>query len=278
MNILQILAADKEVLIYRKELNSITKKVTATILLQQMIYWYTKMGGPFYKFIEPCKNKAYLEGDSWCEELGFSAKEFTTAYKILEDLGVVTKKIDMNRVTTYHLKVKEIAKLLNGVYGDTEMGVTKTPEGGLDIDLTLAKTTAETTQISEEEEDEGGCEVEIVVNTRSLPLLVVPAVMEYIPTSVIEQAIDRAVLKLAKKSPAGFRKSLHEGLKAGDPGWIETVFEYVKQVETAREAPWACEKRSKREQGEVGQHAFREAGFDNLLDYLENRNEEEGIK
>lgn len=142
MNILQLLAADHEILLYRKELNKITKKVTATILLQQMIYWHSKMGGPFYKFIEPCKNEAYKEGDSWCEELGYSVKEFATAYKTLEDLGVVSKKINMNRVTYYSLNVELIRKLLNGIYVNQLSAFTQTPFGDLDITETTTETTS----------------------------------------------------------------------------------------------------------------------------------------
>ncbi|MDD2838447.1 MAG: hypothetical protein PHX59_05775 [Sulfuricurvum sp.] len=143
MDILQLLAADREILLYRKELNKITKKVTATILLQQMIYWHTKMGGSFYKFIEPCKNDAYNEGDSWCEELGFSVKEFTTAYKTLEDLGVVSKKINMNRVTFYHLNIEMLRKRLNGIYVNQLSAFTQPPFGNLDITETTTETTSD---------------------------------------------------------------------------------------------------------------------------------------
>lgn len=162
MDILQLLAADHEILLYRKELNIITKKVTATILLQQIIYWHSKMGGPFYKFIEPCKNAAYKEGDSWCEELGFSVKEFRTAFKTLEDLGIVTSHTNMARLTTYTLRTEILSQLLTGIYVNAEMAVTQTPEGNLpnaetavmqtpkgniDITETTTETTSETTII-----------------------------------------------------------------------------------------------------------------------------------
>lgn len=158
MDILQFLAADKEILLYRKELNNITKRVTATILLQQMIYWHSKMGGPFYKFIEPCKNEAYKEGDSWCEELGFSPKEFATAYKTLEDLKIVSKKINMNRVTYYHIDTEMIRKLLNGVYVNQLSAFTQTPFGDLDITKTTTETTSKiinTPQTPRTERQEG---------------------------------------------------------------------------------------------------------------------------
>lgn len=147
MSITDLLARDKDIILYRKELNIITKKVTATILLQQMIYWHTKNGGTFYKFIEPsANNSAYTEGDSWCEELGFSVKEFNTAYKVLEDLGVVSKKINMSRITFYTLNMGCLSKLLNGIYVTAESEVTYPPKGHLDIDQALeTETTTETT-------------------------------------------------------------------------------------------------------------------------------------
>lgn len=125
---------------------------------------------------------------------------------------------------------------------------------------------------SEEEEEVGICEVEIVA-TSSLPPLVIPMAMGHLPISLIEQAIDKAVAKLARRSPAGYRRRLLEGLAAGDAGWIETVSEFVKQVEgySYSEAPWQREKRLKREEGEAISVGFREAGFGNIFDYLESR-------
>lgn len=143
MNILQLLAADKEILLYRKELNQITKKVTATILLQQMIYWYTKSDGAFYKFIKPCPHKLYQHGDSWCEELGFSEKEFNTAMTILKKLGVASSKTDMTRVTYYDLDVPILRKLLNGVYVNAETEDRQPPKEHLDIDQAFAETTGQ---------------------------------------------------------------------------------------------------------------------------------------
>ena len=68
MPYLSILSADKDVILYRKELNDITGGVTSTILLQQISYWWVKSGRkPFYKFIEPCGHERYKQGDSWVE-------------------------------------------------------------------------------------------------------------------------------------------------------------------------------------------------------------------
>ena len=129
MNILQILAHDKEVVTYRKELKKITNSVTATILLQQIIYWSEKMHGEFYKFIEPPSdkdnNKLYQDGDSWTEELAFSKREFQTAYKKLENLELVEKSINRQRVTYYKLNKEKIIKKLNEVYKQKDECVAK---------------------------------------------------------------------------------------------------------------------------------------------------------
>lgn len=69
---------------YVKDARPITGSVTATILWQQLEYWFDKMDGkPFFKFIEPCDQPGYSAGDSWCEELGFSPDEFRNAFSKL---------------------------------------------------------------------------------------------------------------------------------------------------------------------------------------------------
>ena len=58
---------------YIKELRQLSGSVTASILMQQLDYWFEKKPGGFYKFLEPCENnELYKTGDSWTEELGFS--------------------------------------------------------------------------------------------------------------------------------------------------------------------------------------------------------------
>lgn len=144
-HLIQVLGKDNEIIPYRKELNSITGSITATILLQQIIYWYTKNDNkPFYKFIEPCKHEKYTEGDSWCEELGFSRKEFNTAIKKLVEKGLVEKKTNMSRLTYYFLNVGDLDNALKGIYINAERGFTKMPKGDLDN-----KDTETTTDIKE---------------------------------------------------------------------------------------------------------------------------------
>ena len=130
MSIIKLLANDNNTITYRKELNAITGSVTATILLQQLIYWFNKNDyKPFYKFIEPCNNEKYIDGDSWTEELGFTKKEFSSAYKKLENLGIVFKKTNMSRVTYYSLDLENLSKLLNGIYVSDKSALTKEQKG-----------------------------------------------------------------------------------------------------------------------------------------------------
>ena len=45
---------------YIKELRNIAGSVTASILMQQLDYWFSKQGGePFYKFKAPCEHSMY---------------------------------------------------------------------------------------------------------------------------------------------------------------------------------------------------------------------------
>ncbi len=143
---IEILAKDKDVIIYRKELNAITGSVTATILLQQIIYRFVNNGNkPFYKFIEPCGHEKYTKGDSWCEELGFTRKEFLTAINKLIDSKLVSKKTNMQRLTFYTLNLGDLDKALKGIYVNAKRGFIKMPKGDLDY-IDTKNTTKNTTE------------------------------------------------------------------------------------------------------------------------------------
>lgn len=132
VDIVQIIANDKKIIPYRPELNVLTGgNVVATILLQQVIYWWYKNGRErFYKFrTKPEKpNKLYKEGDSWCEELGISGKVFDTALRtigfkmgkkrntIKKDEAYVWYYTDRGRITWYILNEELLYKALKGIY------------------------------------------------------------------------------------------------------------------------------------------------------------------
>lgn len=117
MDAVRIMADEKSVISYRPRFNTHTGSVLATILLQQAAYWWCKMGEkPYYKFKEPCSAKKYKIGESWCEELGFSRREFDTARALLEDRGFLLVKTDMERLTWYSVNSEKINEMMHMVY------------------------------------------------------------------------------------------------------------------------------------------------------------------
>jgi len=76
----RILSITRSTIPYVKELNELTGGIIASVLMQQLDYWFDKKPDGFYKFLEPSTHSAYHKGDSWCEELGISKAEFRTAF------------------------------------------------------------------------------------------------------------------------------------------------------------------------------------------------------
>lgn len=115
------------VLIYRKDLNAITGGVIGSIMLGQLVYWASKNDyKPFYKFIQPCGHALYKEGDSWAEELGVDDKTISRNFKKFEELGILTRKTDLNRLTWHTINKEILDELLK-----EKMSLAKTPNGGL---------------------------------------------------------------------------------------------------------------------------------------------------
>lgn len=79
----RLAAINRRIIPYNPEFRKLplVKSVNAALVLQQLDFWFDKHT-EFYKFLEPAPdNWSYTEGDSWTEELGFSAEEFTTAFR-----------------------------------------------------------------------------------------------------------------------------------------------------------------------------------------------------
>lgn len=128
--------AIREVVIpYRPEYTKLTGRVTAAILLQQIVFYWESCQKPFYKFRAPCTHPLYVEGDSWVECLGFSSAEFDTALKTIgskvttgtskdellagkEVTNLVIYWTDSGRVTYYELNVPLFDKLTDPLYED----------------------------------------------------------------------------------------------------------------------------------------------------------------
>jgi hypothetical protein len=77
----RLLSITRGIIPYVKELRPYAGSISACILMQQLEYWFDKIDSDsFYKFLSPCKNEFYKDGDSWCEEIGISEKEFRNAF------------------------------------------------------------------------------------------------------------------------------------------------------------------------------------------------------
>lgn len=103
-----------DVIAYRPAMNKHTGGALQTILLQQILYYFINNSyKEFYKFKEPCKkSKLYKQGDSWTEKLGFTRSQFDNALKSLKALGLVTVRIDANRLTWFSICEDLITKIL----------------------------------------------------------------------------------------------------------------------------------------------------------------------
>ena len=67
---------------YNPILRKLTGSVTSAILMQQLEYWFSVMGGPFYKYMTMPEGE-YTRGNrnsNWADELEFSEDEFRTAF------------------------------------------------------------------------------------------------------------------------------------------------------------------------------------------------------
>ena len=172
---ISIIADDRALVIYRPDLNKITKSVISTILLQQIMYWYKKSKGEFYKFKEPCSHRSYRDGDSWIEELGFNKSEFDRALKgigcnrksdkalkELDEQGLqdynekfnsafVIYWTDLDRKTWYSIQEPHLRKSICAIYEDpdvryTEIDMSDIRESDIQISLLTETNKTETTQ------------------------------------------------------------------------------------------------------------------------------------
>jgi hypothetical protein len=103
----KVIAEDKRAVAYRPILAKLTGSATAAVLLQQILFHFDNRDNqPFYKFKQPCEScELYREGDSWCEELGFTRSEFDTA---LDKIGTkVTQGRSKKTLLSWSLPLRE---------------------------------------------------------------------------------------------------------------------------------------------------------------------------
>ena len=128
----KIIANDKNIIPYRKELNLITGGALESIFLAQLLYWYEVNDcNEFFKFREPCEHPLYKEGDSWVEELGFSIKIINRIIKSFKEKGFLTTRTTVDRVTYYKLNIELIDELLSDIYTSQKVVNTKATKDDL---------------------------------------------------------------------------------------------------------------------------------------------------
>jgi hypothetical protein len=153
MSYIDVIAEDRKLITYRPSWNLITGSVTASIFLQQVIYWWTNNGRkPFYKFAAPCPHESYREGDSWQEELGFTRSEFdgarakvATKRRKGEPMGeeLVSFWIDQSRKTWYTLNEVAVENALSQHYLSQESRISQSGIPEIHNTKTTTKTTTE---------------------------------------------------------------------------------------------------------------------------------------
>lgn len=134
--LLDLLADDRNVIAYRPKLKTITFGALASILFQQVVHRAkNNHWKPFYKFTLPCDHPDCREGDSWCEELGFTESEFLTARDYIADkvekgsskieIGkhspLVYYWTDSNRRTWYEVNRNLADSLMEALYDDSKI-------------------------------------------------------------------------------------------------------------------------------------------------------------
>lgn len=140
VDVIALIADDRNLITYRPSWNAFTKSVNGTILLQQIIYYWFRPTSdedkrpqrkPFYKFNDKCTHHLYRPGDSWLEKTGFSRREFETARNriakntdgTLSKRSLVSYWRDQSNLTWYALNEARLLEELSKIYASP-------PEGG----------------------------------------------------------------------------------------------------------------------------------------------------
>ncbi|MEG1728174.1 MAG: hypothetical protein RR280_01340 [Bacteroidaceae bacterium] len=114
---LQMMLNTSTVRVYKPEYKQKLGSLPAAVLLSQMLYWWEVSGyGTFYKFKSPCKHKLYRNGDSWCEELGLTIREFDTALAKLVSKDLLNIRRDFSNATWYSFKKDQLLAFLCACY------------------------------------------------------------------------------------------------------------------------------------------------------------------
>lgn len=248
--VMGLLAEDREVISYRKNLNHLTGSVTATILLQQIIFRAKGKGWrPFFKFRKPCKHALYKEGDSWTEELGFSGAEFDTAiskigtkvthgmdknkaYSKTDRTGFVVYWTDANRVTWYHLNFDLVANSIMSNYQlIQESGISKLNNVELPKTEITTETTSESSELTLATQENGESKDSIKDGTQSKTSDSTSDVSE--PDAESGESVLAAAFPESQKLYEQRQRQSQNGDKP--QGWLQGLPAGIRRI---READW----------------------------------------
>lgn len=68
---------------FNKKILDTTRSYILALLVNELLYWFKKYPDGFYKFIGPCKHRAYKKGGSWSEALGCTARHFSRLFDLI---------------------------------------------------------------------------------------------------------------------------------------------------------------------------------------------------
>ena len=239
-----MLANDKNVIIYRKELNKLTGSVTASLLLKQAMYWDKIKGGKFYKFISPCNHDLYKEGDSWLEELGFSKHEFRSAIKKIgfkrgkskneienEKDAYIIYYTNSDRVTYWMVNWKKLNKDLKKLYRDTDYLVN--PESGntkSNRNPDISKETGKREYPSSETTPENNTEA-----SKQLPAETVSKLTNLLNRSIKKNEIDNLIGYKVKYIDKAIKRIKKRNINIKSANYLIPIIEDIKEEEKKME-------------------------------------------
>jgi len=110
--------------------------ISAALLTRIISRWDHKGNKKFYKFKQFCDHDLSVKGDSWCEELGITKKEFEAAIKkigfkkgknknlLTKENAIVWYYTDNNNVTWYEFRREQFNKKMHEYLINKELGLT----------------------------------------------------------------------------------------------------------------------------------------------------------
>ena len=184
-----------------------------------------------------------------------TAKEIRAVRNYRESKGAQPPKIDK---VSNHTNLRKSAQMVKS---------TQPPKIGTILDTQPPKIGEEPLAFSfqplalREEEEKAVFGAEVVIS--------IPSQLYGLTKDEIVNSVKELTLRKRPSDPSSYEARLLAQVESGDRRTCKNILKILSESE--REAPWARRKRRSRELGEGLQAQFQQAGFENILDYLKNR-------